>query len=62
MSSAAQIEPAVTKLGCTICGGSFIASKVAENHDLLVGGSAIVGAVVAVVGLYLQWRQGRGPK
>lgn len=65
MNPPAQMDAAAatTKLGCTICGGSVIASWVAENHDLLVGVSALVGISVAVGGFALQvlqaWKKER---
>jgi hypothetical protein len=48
-----------TKTGCAICGGSVVASWVAENNELIIGVSGIVGIVVAVVGLWFQYRRDR---
>ena len=55
------------KIGCTICGGSVVASWVAENSELLVGVSGLIGIAVAVGGFALQlWqaykKENRGPR
>ena len=63
ISAHTDVAALTAKAGCAICGGSVVASWVAENSDFLVGVSGLIGILVAIGGFSLQlwqaWKKER---